>query len=211
MVKRIIIKILGYLLSKFQKILYSYKNTAILKRLGAGGKDVAIQYPFNINDAKNLFLEDGVNIGPGATIFATRAKIYIGKNTFSGPNLTMISGDHPYLPGEYMLKLRKYILCKTIDITVYDKDIIIEQDVWIGANVLILKGVKIGRGAIIAGGSVVTKDVPAYSITGGVPAKVIKFKWDISQIIKHENFLFEEESQRMTEDDITKMFNMYLK
>lgn len=54
--------------------------------------------------------------------------------------------------------------------------IIIDDDVWIGYKATILSGVHIGQGAVIAAGAVVTKDVPAYSIVGGVPAKVIKFK-----------------------------------
>ncbi|MBT3207376.1 MAG: transferase [Bacteroidetes bacterium] len=52
--------------------------------------------------------------------------------------------------------------------------IIIEDDVWIGARVTILKGVKVGKGSVVAVGSVVTKDVPENSIVGGVPAKVVK-------------------------------------
>lgn len=55
--------------------------------------------------------------------------------------------------------------------------IIVKDDVWIGTDALILSGVTIGQGAIIAAGSVVTKDVPAYSIVGGNPAKVIKYRY----------------------------------
>ncbi|RFA25156.1 hypothetical protein CAI21_19880 [Alkalilimnicola ehrlichii] len=52
--------------------------------------------------------------------------------------------------------------------------VIIEDDVWIGNNCIVLKGVRIGRGAIVGAGAVVTKDVPAYCIVGGNPARVLK-------------------------------------
>ncbi len=58
----------------------------------------------------------------------------------------------------------------------------IGNDVWIGANVLILDGVTIGNGAIIAAGAVVTKDVPPYAVVGGVPAKIIKYRFNKEEI-----------------------------
>lgn len=58
-----------------------------------------------------------------------------------------------------------------------NRPVIIGNDVWIGANVSILPGVKIGDGAILAAGAVITKDVPAYAVAGGVPAKVIKYRF----------------------------------
>jgi len=68
-------------------------------------------------------------------------------------------------------------------------DVIIGNDVWIGARCTILAGVKIGTGAVIGTGSVVTKDVPPYAIVGGVPAKVIKYRHDeetIERLLKSE-------------------------
>ena len=56
-------------------------------------------------------------------------------------------------------------------------DIVLDDDVWIGYNVTILSGVHIGQGAIVAAGAVVTKDVPPYAIIGGVPAKIIKYRF----------------------------------
>lgn len=61
---------------------------------------------------------------------------------------------------------------------------IIGNDVWLGANSLVLKGVKIGDGAVIGAGAVVTKDVPPYAIVGGNPAKVIKMRFDDETIGK---------------------------
>ena len=64
----------------------------------------------------------------------------------------------------------------------------IENDVWIGNNVIIIGGIRIGNGAIIAAGSVVTKDVQPYSIVGGVPAKHIKFRFSEDIIEKLQQF-----------------------
>lgn len=63
-----------------------------------------------------------------------------------------------------------------------DRYLKVGNDVWIGTNVLIINGITIGDGAIIAAGSVVTKDVPAYAIVGGVPAKLIRYRFDEDDI-----------------------------
>lgn len=56
-------------------------------------------------------------------------------------------------------------------------DIIVEDDVWIGYGTTVMSGVKIGKGAVVAAGTVVTKDIPAYAIVGGVPARIIKYRF----------------------------------
>ena len=67
--------------------------------------------------------------------------------------------------------------------TIEAKPIIIENDVWVTSNVLIKEGVRVGNGAVIAMGSLVTKDVPPYALVGGNPAKVIKFRFTETQIV----------------------------
>ena len=57
-------------------------------------------------------------------------------------------------------------------------DIVVQDDVWIGLNATIMSGVQIGQGAIVAAGAVVTRDVPPYAIVGGVPAKLIKYRFE---------------------------------
>ena len=64
------------------------------------------------------------------------------------------------------------------------RNIIIEDNVWIGANCVILKGVKIGEGAIIGAGSIVTKDIKPYSINVGNPCKMIKFRLDKEKLVE---------------------------
>ncbi len=67
--------------------------------------------------------------------------------------------------------------------------IIVEDDVWIGHGVIILSPATIGRGSIVAAGSVVTRDVPRYAIVGGTPAKVIRMRFTAEQIAEHERLL----------------------
>ena len=69
-------------------------------------------------------------------------------------------------------------------------DIIIKNDVWIGANCIILDGITIENGAVIAAGSVVTKNVPAYAIVGGNPAKIIKYRFSKDIIARIEQLQF---------------------
>lgn len=82
-------------------------------------------------------------------------------------------------------------------------DIIVDDDVWIGENAIILSGVHIGQGAVVAAGAVVTKDVPPYAIVGGVPAKVIKYRFS-SEIIQQ---LMKLDYSKLTEDMIRERIN----
>lgn len=85
-------------------------------------------------------------------------------------------------------------------------DIVIEDDVWIGSSSMIMSGVKVGQGAIVAAGAVVTKDVPPYAIVGGVPAKVIKYRFDEKIIEKLLNIDFSEVNKDFMETNIDKLY-----
>lgn len=190
----------------FGKDSYYKRYEEIIKNSAAEYEEsVNIVPPFTIMGAKNIHIGRDVSIGRDALFMSARAKIYIGDKSFSGPGLTIITGDHPYLVGSYMRDIRKDIIKETVDISKYDSDVHIEKDVWIGANVTILKGVTIGRGAIIASGAVVSKSVPPYSITGGVPARHIKFKWSVDSILEHEHKLYPE-SERLTKEELETIF-----
>ena len=83
--------------------------------------------------------------------------------------------------------------------------VVIEDDVWVGANVTILKGVTIGRGSVIAAGGIVNKSTPPYSINGGVPAKTIRFRFTFDDILEHERILYPE-NERYTREELEKIF-----
>lgn len=84
-------------------------------------------------------------------------------------------------------------------------DIVVEDDVWIGYGVTVLSGVHIGQGAVVAAGAVVTKDVPAYAIVGGVPAKVLRYRFteELQQALLKVDFSkLETNTIRMHEKDL---------
>lgn len=85
-------------------------------------------------------------------------------------------------------------------------EIIVEDDVWIGTDVMILSGVSIGKGAVIAAGSIVTKDVPAYAIAGGNPAKLIKYRFDENTIEKLLTFDFSSIDKKFVEENEEKLY-----
>lgn len=89
-----------------------------------------------------------------------------------------------------------------------DKDVIIEGDAWFGINVTVLSGVHIGRGSVIAAGSVINRSFPPYSIIGGVPAKLLKYRFSVDEILKHEEMLYPS-SQRYTIAEIREFMKEY--
>ncbi len=119
---------------------------------------------------KNLSIGNDVGIGADNLFMCTRASIKIGDHVMTGPRVMMITGGHRYDIPDRLMKSIGNDEKRPED----DQDIVLEGDNWIGANSIILKGVTIGYGSIVAAGAVVTKDVPPYTIVGGVPAKVIK-------------------------------------
>lgn len=113
-----------------------------------------------------------VYLGPGTTLLTTRAKIQIGDYVMSGPNLTVITGDHR----TDILDRPMMELTDEDKLPDNDQDVVIGSDVWMGSGVTILKGVHISDHCVIAAGAVVTKDVePEYSIFWGGTCSLLRF------------------------------------
>lgn len=129
---------------------------------------------------------------------ARNSQIYntkIGKFTCIGPNVSTGMGAHPSSEFVSSHPLFYSTLGQSAGLVIVDKNLFEEfpsteigNDVWIGNNAIIKYGVKIGDGAIIGAGAVVTKDVDPYSIVGGVPAKIIKYRFTQEQIEFLQNF-----------------------
>ena len=154
------------------------------------GKGVYIRpMSSDIKGLWNLSVVDGTSIPKGSIIYCTDAPCIIGKKVLFGPRPTIITGDHRIdILGKYITDVT--VEEKFVDgVNVYDQPVVIEDGVWCGANVTILKGVTIGRGSVVAAGAVVTKSFPPYSIIGGIPAKLIKMRFTEEEIKKNENDL----------------------
>lgn len=150
------------------------------------GKNVYLRpISSDIKGLNNLSIDDYTLIPKGSTFYCTRAELRIGKKVIFGPKPTIVTGDHR------IDFIGRYIIDVSDDekLPVQDAPVVIEDDVWCGANVTILKGVTIGRGSVVAAGAVVTKSFPPYSIIGGVPAKLIKMRFSPEEIVQHEALL----------------------
>lgn len=124
------------------------------------GENVNIESMASITSA----LEIGNNSGIG---IASRiyGHVCIGDNVLMGPEVIILTSGHKYENADVLIRDQGRLPEKTV---------YIGNDVWIGARAIILPGVRIEDGAVIGAGAVVTKDVPPYTVVGGVPAKVIK-------------------------------------
>ena len=171
--------ILGGLLRKLKRL--------ILQPLfGHYGKNFVFD-PDGFYIFSNIFCGDDVNLGFKPVIRAALSKIVIGNKVMLGYNVTIIGGNHNTSRlGEFMYDVKEK---RSID----DLGVTIEDDVWIGSNATILSGVTIGRGSIIAAGAVVTEDVNPYSVVGGVPARIINYRWTLDQVLAHESQLYPQE------------------
>ena len=129
-----------------------------------------------------ISIGNDVYIGPYA-LFSSIKKITIGNKVTFGPRVTIMGGNHNFKEvGSYIYDNHKKNDDDDLPVTICD-------DTWIGCNAVILKGVTVGRGAIVGAGAIVTKDVPPYAIVGGNPARIIRYRWDETTIEKHEKML----------------------
>lgn len=125
----------------------------------------------NVFIHENVFIRSNekITIGEGTTINRNTciiSKVSIGKYCSIAPNVVIVGSNHKFTEPRVIMKEQGVEL----------KGVIIEDDVWISANATILDGVTVGKGAIIAAGAVVNKDVPQMTIVGGVPAHILKVR-----------------------------------
>ena len=159
---------LYYILSKFKNRIFrtsSFEN--IIKKCRIGSNTYGLDYEC-VNSYRN---DDSLTIGSYCSI--ARDVFFI----LSGEHFTHRVSTFPLKDfGEARLGSEEYIDTKT------KGPVIVGNDVWIGARATILSGVRIGNGAVIGAGSIVVNDVPPYAIVAGVPAKILRYRFNNNQI-----------------------------
>lgn len=169
-------------------------------KFGFIADDVTLVPPLTFTNPKNVFLI-GDNGLKDAKIYTNNARFVMKPHSGAAEGLRVSTGNHAMVLGHFYRTIKEKDKPKGLD-----KDVIVESDVWIGRNVTILAGVTIGRGCTIGAGAVVTKDMPPYTVCVGVPAKPIKFKWTIDQILEHEIVLYPE-SERFSRTELEKIMD----
>jgi acetyltransferase-like isoleucine patch superfamily enzyme len=165
---------------------------------GSHGKNFRFD-PDGFYSYKNIHAGDDVSLGYRPMLMAALSEIHIGNKVMFGPFVSIIGGGHNTVEvGSFMFDVHEKRPGDDLGVT-------IEDDVWVGAHAVILRGVTIKRGAIIAAGAVVSKSVPPYAIAAGVPARVIRFRFDLETILKHEQMLYAPE-ERLTKETLEEIF-----
>ncbi len=218
------------MISKLKKMINFYIIKNKYKRIGTKIKTCCLGKNLMIGEkcvvSKNVILGDSVCIGDFTYLNSSKywitieSNVKIGKFCSIAPGVFIGAGNHDYTFVTTHPILFDRVIEKKLNLNKHiqkveglkDKDIITEigNDVWIGLNSCIKRGVKIGNGAVIASGSIVVKDVPDYAIVGGNPAKVIKYRttnknidflknnynnawwnWKIDELIKNIDYMYD--------------------
>lgn len=181
------------------------------RALGFLGEGVRVNNHVLISGDVRIGRFSSIN-GPGTIISARVNPVIIGNFCSIAPNVCILEYFHRFDRATTYYILRN-IFGKALECDIFSKGpVIIEDDVWIGSNTTILSGVKIGRGSVVGAGSVVTKDVPRYSVVVGNPARWLRprfkqpatierleelqwWNWEKNKLISNEELFFLREDQ----------------
>jgi len=165
--KQVLLNILIYWYSKTllpasvaREISNKAKLIVLCKSLKACGKSLSVQFPVTIVNPHMIEMGDNVSIAAYVHMWG-KGGIHIGNRVMIGSHTAIASLTHDY---------SKEIMFDTLT----EKDVFIEDDVWIGTHCIILPGIRIGKGAVVGAGTVVTKNVPPNTIFSGVPGQIRK-------------------------------------
>jgi virginiamycin A acetyltransferase len=199
--KKLIKKSILYFLNSPEK-----KENVILSGFSHGIQNVTFEGKNAVPDRCNF--SGKINIGYSTTLGYNNffgGEITIGKYCQIGADVAIHTSNHPiHFLSTY---INKNLFDGELSKLKETKKVLIGNDVWIGHNVIIVGNVTIGNGAILAAGSVITKDVAPYSIVGGVPAKAIKKRFSDSIIQEIENLQW----WNLSTDELEKIKPLFFK
>jgi acetyltransferase-like isoleucine patch superfamily enzyme len=125
----------------------------------------SVLHTYNFRDLPHAFIKIGRNSLIGEyNVLRGQGGITIGDRVYTAPGVQLLAVNHQF----------DDLTRPMVEQGITAQGIVVEDDVWIGANVVVTDGVRIGKGAVVAAGAVVTQDVPAHTVVGGVPAKVLR-------------------------------------
>ena len=178
-----------------------FRNTNS-KNYAKCGKNTDLYGPLNL-DPQFVELEEYVRLQPNIRMISHGGKLIVKKYSALGAGTVIIPGSHIPTVGLPQFLSQTHIN----DVAT---DIIVGEDCWIGSGSYLLSHAKIGRGCVVAAGSIVTKEIPPYAVVAGSPAKIIASRFSISQIIKHETILYPPE-ERINKETLEELFDLYFK
>lgn len=183
-------------MNKLKKLLQCIKyRRTILGKIGKGNKfrpHVAVTSAAIVGN--NNYFGDRVMVG----------NVTIGNYCSFGPEVKLAQSQHSIF---YITTYQK-ISGHNIGYTLNQNRAVIENDVWVGANAVIMQGVHIGTGAVVGANAVVTHDVPSYAIVAGVPAKLIRYRFsedDINKLLKSEWWKYDLDKAREKVKELEKL------
>lgn len=170
--------------------------------LGYLGRNVMFDFPSSIANPSRVYLYDYSRLQQQHTIYNYTGKFVMKEYSGASVGLLVVTGNHKPTVG-----IPQYLLGPS-HINDDERDIVVEEDVWIGARVTLLAGAHIGRGAVIGANSLVNKDIPPYAVAVGSPTKIIAAKFSIEEILEHERILYPKE-KRFTKEYLEDLFKQY--
>ena len=171
-------------------------------------KTAKVHYSVLVNNPDNLIMAEQTSLDGGAIIMNDRAKLIFKRNSGAAVGFTAITGNHMSVVGKNLKQVDDRVKDELDINKEMDKDILIEEDVWIGTRVTLLSGAHLGRGCEVGAGSVVRGSTPPYSVVIGNPCKVVGFRFTPEEIIEHEKVQYEE-SERLPFDMLQKNYEKY--
>ena len=176
--------------SAIKQVLKSFRNSYLIK---VKYKNYQIGNNFHSGRSVEFWAKKTITIGDNFYIgrySQIECNATIGNDVIMGNNVALVGKyDHKYDQVGKTIRTASQIRDHDYNWLGLNSQVIIKDDVWVGYGAIIMSGVTINRGAIIAAGSVVTKDVEAYSIVGGNPAKFIKQRFNKNEILEHNKIL----------------------